>query len=422
MKNRIAGCIHPIMTLACFSVALLFLTACEQEYRFDRLPMVRFAALQPDVPGPGASPLPFQERVLKMDASVKTETPAVKMVLIVDNSPSMGSKQLVLANGVTALAKQLWEFNRYNIDFYIYTTTLSPDAAKPKSTILESVSYQYRDSQGNLETSSIMPTGNPAQLTLVKENELVKPYNIGTLQIRPGMTEAAFESLRVGLTNSISSLGTNGSGSEAGLMSLAFILAETGPNRVVGPGDKVAFVILTDDDEHFPNFPKRELLPLNYSGEIRTVGLVEALGQETGTNLGVAVHRKLQSLFGNDGFYVSEMIPQGIPDMSGCTSEIYVATNYLNFAEVLGSRGSVQPICSPAYSMENIGAFIKTTADNSYVTVLGSNEWIAEVYRVRGGEKVQIMGSEVNIAGGTVTFANGVLLPGDSIELKILSP
>ncbi len=216
--------------------------------------------------------------------STTREIPLVKTVLIVDNSNSMGDEQELLASGVATFMNQL---KGKNVDLYLYTTSTfsgwmgryvsGPSAlfqtvnnfdrtinmtngalvnhsanAAIKANAWFDVNYAWTDASGGLVTSATAPVLGSApysaEFSYYMQKNLFDLDTNKPLSIRPDTSDADLDIIKAKLISSIKA-GTSGSDVEEGLCTLVRLVNDQGPNKIFSPGDNVAFVVLTDEED-----------------------------------------------------------------------------------------------------------------------------------------------------------------------------
>ncbi|HCM41666.1 MAG: hypothetical protein A2X97_01125 [Bdellovibrionales bacterium GWA1_52_35] len=191
------------------------------------------------------------ERFLEISADDALYKPTVKVVLIVDNSNSMQDEQMLLSSGIGKMLDSLSGMKETNIDFFVFTTSASDDATAAQKAVFTK-STVFQDPVSGDFISALQPTLlDRISYARSMKNILASPRNGGiNLQIRNNIRNDEFQAVRDALAAAVAAIGTDGNATEAGLCSMARIISEDGDSAILKKGDKVAFIILTDDDDY----------------------------------------------------------------------------------------------------------------------------------------------------------------------------
>jgi hypothetical protein len=232
----------------------------------------------------------------------------IKLVFVIDNSPSMVNNQSDFAAGVSAMLEQV---KGRNVTVYIYTTTnfssVGPefiseigynnptvwgelwDTVAPR---YETYSNYYGQTTGILDTKyeleSPLGTWTTSPLQNGTPNPSMSPGasphfrttwnyrlepalngSVDTVSIpilypfdeysttqsvtKPlifsaGMDQASFDTLRLNVQSQLNTIPLTGSSAPSGMTTMGYVLTDTGPNQVFFPGDKGAFIVISDND------------------------------------------------------------------------------------------------------------------------------------------------------------------------------
>lgn len=203
------------------------------------------------LPQTDADDLEIGFRNLNIDLEVNEFQPVVKVAIIVDNSDSMLDEQQNLADGVQGMIENLRQ-ERLNLDFYIYSTTSESNNQSLKPVSTQRTLYQYLNDEGELITTEDS-TAFDEQTPLTRfirwslNPSLGKPLE---MKIRKDMSDSEFEAAAQMISDTITTIGTNGSNSEKGLCSFGRLLAEPEvARRVFRQGDFSAFIIISDSND-----------------------------------------------------------------------------------------------------------------------------------------------------------------------------
>ncbi|OFZ17739.1 MAG: hypothetical protein A2X94_15250 [Bdellovibrionales bacterium GWB1_55_8] len=220
-----------------FGLLAFIQVGCEQQYAIQSLPATDAKS----------------SRTIEISTITNENKPLIKVVLVIDNSRSMFDEQAALAKGTEKLASNL---RGLNVDLYVYTTSAINSAlASQKATHSTRTEFLFSDSAGTPLTSLVMPplgtiTGSYVEQTVNALNASFNGAAGGVFQFRDGMSNEAISSVSSGLVSAITSIGTDGSDTEAGLCTIGRVLAaENEENAVFQPGDKAAFIIVSDTDD-----------------------------------------------------------------------------------------------------------------------------------------------------------------------------
>ncbi|MBX9767918.1 MAG: hypothetical protein K2X47_11655 [Bdellovibrionales bacterium] len=240
---------------------------CAQKMNFE----ANIPAVLPDDNNNGLGTGPsFKEVSSSFRATQNKIFPTIKVVLVVDNSPSMRLIQQKLSQGLQSLADDVF---MYDTEFYLYTT--SQDIADPKSAV------RYEKVCEVLTKDSM----NPANLTLAETRTGACPTSpnpgaaandrkvfrevdrarlspslmpLSDFRLRGGsLSRVEFEAFKLRLSNAIQAAGTSGSADELGVCSMVRTIYENngGPFQVIsGPSesqqkDVVVFIAISDEDD-----------------------------------------------------------------------------------------------------------------------------------------------------------------------------
>ncbi len=250
---------------------------------------------------------------LTVTAATKIVRNKLKVFLIIDNSGSMKDEQARLAAGISKLTDSL---KQYDVEFIVYTTSVT--CATPGS--VKCTAYGYRTYSWIDPSTGTQMKGVTApavsQYKIHDWSALRSPY--ARKSFSSAMSDLEFNSQRDSLSATISSLGINGSGNEAGLLSMAHILAAedfnatfaVSPSSESNNGDKVVFLIVTDNDDQSATEPNGQFKDYvrNYAAEVVSTSawtaansLAEATGQQASYLVSAAkVHYKKASVCNGD--------------------------------------------------------------------------------------------------------------------------
>lgn len=196
--------------------------------------------------------------------------PTIKVVLIVDNSPSMRLIQQKLSQGLQSLADDIF---MYDTEFYLYTT--SQDVMDPKSAvryekICEILTKDAIDptklslSETRTGPCPTAPNPNTAAVDRKVYREVDRARLSPSLmpltdfKLKGGaLSRVEFEAFKLRLANVIQTAGTSGSADELGVCSMVRTIYENsgGPFQVIsGPAesqqkDVVVFMAISDEDD-----------------------------------------------------------------------------------------------------------------------------------------------------------------------------
>ncbi len=219
---------------------------CAQPVSFnggDALNSQSGETVEPVVP---AEPIPEKgEYQFNVQTGQKEHLPLVKLIMIVDNSNSMKRYQDLLATGVKGMLAKL-KSQKLNVDFHMYTTSATPGSA---NTSAEALAIEYVDAAGAVVTAAQV-NGKPH----VRKNKfrLAKSLaleNNAPLGFRSNMTDAEMTAISNKLEAKIKAVGVNGADQESGLCTMLRVLKDKEANKIVAPGDRVAVVVLSDEDD-----------------------------------------------------------------------------------------------------------------------------------------------------------------------------
>jgi hypothetical protein len=218
-------------------------------------------ATETPAPTPAISPSPkiiIESRLVEFATNATEFKPTVKVVLIVDNSPSMKDEQAKLATGVENMIEGL-KSQKANVDFLVYTTS-SDSNDKPVSHI--DSSYVTRDGDGNEIFSAIRPPGtNPSAHSKRESWKLNAPltktgFTANSLRVRVSDSDDTYTSVKANLKSLITGIDIKGSDAEQGFCVMGRLLDEIIPsssavatNAIFSSGDHVAFVVISDSDD-----------------------------------------------------------------------------------------------------------------------------------------------------------------------------
>lgn len=170
----------------------------------------------------------------------------LKVFLIIDNSSSMAEEQSRLASGLRRLSESLKGFE---VEYFIYTTSIS---GGNRSVVNQSTTFISTNSLGGEEVrSQIKPPDAPTPYKLSTVMSLFNPQY--SAQFTSNLSDADFNQRVQQLQSNVVSIGTSGLQNESGLLAMAHILSaadfESRFRMSVANGDKVAFLILSDNDD-----------------------------------------------------------------------------------------------------------------------------------------------------------------------------
>jgi hypothetical protein len=232
----------------------------------------------------------FSERITELPTSYPT-----KLVLIVDDSSSMDDKQAKLAD---ALKDGLRALKGRSVEVFLYSTTqVGPSSfdeqAKLQNAMLQGTEVGiFRNYVGTYATgigkkltgrylseyvanpgSSFNLSTKPflaREIAFVRDGRLVSPdltkgfagsgvyekyiagpsrFSSQTIKIKPEMADEEFEATISRIASEVKIGSKGASNAELPLCTLATLLMNEGPSRPFAEGDKVAFLILTDEDQ-----------------------------------------------------------------------------------------------------------------------------------------------------------------------------
>lgn len=229
-----------------------FQNCSDAQYEFSSVPQKSVTATTPGAPTPPLDPNPGDGlEVLKGTVVVPVKTrdeeqlPLVKMVLVVDNSGSMASYQTQLAQGFQGVLDQLKK-QHLNVEFYLYSTSSAPGFAKASAEALPIEFYTIDEKPANATDVKAIPHRERLKSRLAPSLVAIsgKP-----LMIHADMTPTEIADVAAMLYDKVKNMGTSGSGAESGICSLLRVTKEKGLNKVLQSGDRVAFLILSDEND-----------------------------------------------------------------------------------------------------------------------------------------------------------------------------
>jgi hypothetical protein len=377
----------------------------------------------------------FTKREVTIIPGFSQEKPTIKVPLIVDNSGSMSEEQILLATGIDNMVKKFGYENdvftgvKYNLDFYLYTTTTLPGAVPlPNPLPTLSVSTNKLSVVNSVNTANSLANYN-------LNPSLLKTGDVTTLSIRMNQElsnqeqKLAFDLARANLKSKIQVIGTSGSGFERGLCSLALLLNPDAPNAILKKGDRVAFLTLTDADNYnwgaghdvdgclssSTSNTSSETDPRTETQKTLDASLDAALFSNLKNNPGESpafaevtdrlqiLKNRMQYLFNESYFYMA-YFDRGTAGSKECTSSERAGTVYGKFMTLLGLKAGSGKICDNNYSLNVLESFIVKTSNNTYTVSLEPGEL------VEGPQAVRVFSSSGPATGTPLTATQVSLL------------
>lgn len=201
------------------------------------------------------SPTPIEDQIstreIQLSSTARDSVPPISIVLVIDNSNSMLDKQQNLAAGMRSLLKS-FESSPMDLKLAVYTTTADAQSdASMKSSALLLSQQTIKDANGNY-ILGVNSDGSYIQRSLWN---LASPYSL--FQIHSNDSVADVRATSTALTNSIRTIGINGSNTESPFCTIGRVLNEpsTGGNYVFQNGGRAAFLFISDSNDSSAQLP-----------------------------------------------------------------------------------------------------------------------------------------------------------------------
>jgi hypothetical protein len=197
----------------------------------------------------------IEDRQVLVDPQAEEFRPTAKLVFIVDNSSSMKDEQTLLANGISSTFDQL---KGYNLDIQIYTTS-SKDSAELAHVSAVHVDRFREDGDGDFKPAEGLSDPNPTLLNNDYRKKMILGIKSaisggGPILLRRTMSEDEITHVKEQIVSSISQIGADGSDTESGYCTaIRALIAREGDQAVLKAGDRVALVVISDDNDYTVN-------------------------------------------------------------------------------------------------------------------------------------------------------------------------
>ena len=237
-------------------------------------PKMNFEAQAPAATPDDSNPLDREPSFKEVSSSFRATQnkifPTIKVVLVVDNSPSMRLIQQKLSEGLPSLVDDIY---MYDTEFYLYTTSQAPGDSKRAVEFVKECEILQKDSADPtklvlLETragtcpTTPTPDGNPDDRKIFRDVDRAKLAQsllpLEDFRLKGGqLSRVEFEAFKLRLSTAIQSAGTQGSADELGICSMVRTIYESsgGPFKVVEPPsgstqkDVVVFLAISDEND-----------------------------------------------------------------------------------------------------------------------------------------------------------------------------
>lgn len=176
-----------------------------------------------------------------------------------------------------------------------------------------------------------------------------------------------------------------------------------------------------------PGSCSKQVLPGNtLSSSIEYDSVIRSdVASTNAQNLSYAIKNQAVQLFGASGFTVASLIRKYGESCALSAGQSY-GVSYEGLATVLGPSNSVTAsLCASDFSstLSQVSNYIVSEAALSYViSGLQSGEIVSAVRVLRGNQTINLMLSEYEIVGSTLTLTNFTLQSGDRLEVEISTP
>lgn len=173
-----------------------------------------------------------------------------------------------------------------------------------------------------------------------------------------------------------------------------------------------------------PGSCSKQVLPGNsLSASIEYDSVIKSdIGSTNSQNLSYAIKNQAVQLFGASGFTVASLVRKFGESCALSSGQSY-GISYEGLSTLLGPNNSVTAsLCASDFSstLSQVSNYIVNEAAVSYViSGLQSNEVVSAVRILRGNQTINLMISEYEIVGSTLTLTNFSIQSGDRIEVEI---
>lgn len=357
---------------------------------------------------PTISPTPTSgsSRTFTFDITTTSLKPTTDVLFIVDDSGSMADEQTYLSNGVRNMVNSL---AGNNVNFYVYTT--SNDGAK------------------NITNSNTLYTPNQvAPYSALESFQLKAPFHLNgsTFQIRDSDTLATINQVSTNLTQSITNLGTTGSGREQGTCSMLRAIHENGVNKVFKAGNYAAIVLISDENDStsLNNCYYQRSWDVDNNNQILNTTYHGFPQASNYNDLQLSFVEKANQYFGQDRYVFSAIIHDQVENQKigcGLTSGASYGTKYRDLANLITHSG-VYSICQNDYSpaLAPVNQFIQSTTATTYAINLNAGETITKVELYRNQTYTELVANQdYTIHANNIEFLNYSFNSNDQIRVTI---